>query len=61
MGPKLRSILGASSGSRVHIRQPFSYVTRNQANDMTAVPPLGSLFADLLRCPEVLRDVVSGL
>jgi len=51
MGPKLRSILGAISGSRVHVRQPFTYVTRNQANDMTAVPPLGSLFVDLLPAP----------
>jgi hypothetical protein len=48
MGPKLRSILGAISGSRVHVRQPFTYVTRHQANDMSAVPPLGSLFVDLL-------------
>jgi hypothetical protein len=47
MGPKLRSILGATSGSRVHVRQPFTCVTRHQVNDMTAVPPLGSLFVDL--------------
>jgi N-methylhydantoinase B len=48
LGPNVRRILGASAGSRVHVREPFTFAMRNQATDLVAVPPLGGLFTHAL-------------
>ncbi|MDT3444664.1 MULTISPECIES: hydantoinase B/oxoprolinase family protein [unclassified Pseudofrankia] len=47
IGPRLRSICSVTSGDRVHVRSPFTYVHRRQDADMVAAPPLGRLFTEI--------------
>jgi N-methylhydantoinase B len=49
LGPRAREIFGATAGTRIYLRQPYTYAMRNQSADLIAVPPLGGLFTDGLR------------